>query len=177
MSDSDYLAQLTPDAVVLYPSRAKLLLFALIAAAFVVGCFFMWNDPRPKYRVVAVVGGVFFGLAMLFLFARLVRRVPALIVNQSGIFDNSSGIGGYFLRWEEIDSMYVSSINRQKFLSIRLKDPERFLSQQGGMKARLMRANVKLVGAPVNISANILPVKLEELIRIIQERAPAVRVS
>jgi len=174
--DSDYLAQLTPDAVVLYPSRGKLLLFVVICAAFLAGCFPMWSDGRYEYQVAAVLGWVFFGLALLFFITRLVQRVPALIVNQSGIFDKSSGISSYFLRWEEIDSIYISSIGRQRFLSIKLNDPEAFLSRQSAIKAKLMRANIKLVGAPVNISASTLPMKLDELVATIQQKSRAARV-
>ncbi|HEY6250545.1 MAG TPA: STM3941 family protein, partial [Candidatus Angelobacter sp.] len=175
--DSDYLAQLTPDALVLYPSRAKLALFALLCALFLAGGFGMWNDSRIEYKVGAVADWIFFGLALLLFISRLVQRVPSLIVNQSGIFDSSSRISAYFLRWEEIDSVYISSLGRQRFLSLRLRDPEAFLSRQSPMKAKIMRANIKLVGAPVNISASTLPLKLEELLSVIQQKAPAVRVS
>lgn len=173
----DYLAQLTPDAFVIYPSRAKLLFFALVGGAFFAGCFGLWNDGRIKYQIVAVLGWVMCGLVVWFCIKRLVKPAPALILNQSGIFDNSSGVSGYFLHWEEIDSIFISSIRRQRFLAIRLKAPELFLSRQSAMKAAAMRMNIKLVGAPVNISANTLPLKLEELMAVIQQKAPAVRVS
>lgn len=176
MSSSDYLAQLTPDALVVYPSRVKLVLFALLSALFVVGGFFIWSNDRND-RFVAVLDWIFFGSALLFFISRLGQRVPALIVNQSGIFDKSSGLSGYFLRWEEIDSVYISHMGRQRFLSIKLQDPEAFLSRFSGFKAKMMRANMKLVGAPLNISASILPMKLEDLVTAIQQKSPTLRVS
>lgn len=176
MNSSDYLAQLTPDAFVVYPSRGKLVLFALLSAGFVVAGFFIWSNDRND-RFVAVADWIFFGFALLFFISRLGQRVPALIVNQSGIFDKSSGLSGYFLRWEEIDSIYISQMGRQRFLSIRLKDPEAFLSNFSGFKVKMMRANMKLVGAPLNISASTLPMKLEDLITAIQQKSPALRVS
>ena len=174
MSSPDYLAQLTPDALVLYPSRIKLLLFAALSALFVAGGFFMWSNDRND-QLIAIADWVFFGLMLLWFLSRLGQRVPALIVNQSGIFDKSSGLSGYFLRWEEIDSVYISRLGQQRFLSIRLKDPEAFLSGFSGFKARMMRANMKLVGAPLNISANTLPMKLDDLVAAIQQKSPTLR--
>lgn len=168
--DSDYLAQLTPDAFVVYPSRVKLLLLAMVCVAFVALGFYIWSADHGD-KVIAIVDWIFFGLALLFFIGRLLRQAPSLIVNQSGILDSSSGFGRYFLHWGEIDSIYISSLGRQRFLSIRLKDLEPFLSRQSAVKARLMRANIKLVGAPVNISATTLPVKLEELLAVIQQKS------
>lgn len=174
MSSSDYLAQLRPDALVVYPSRGKLLLFTAICALFVTGGFYIWSNDRND-QFIAMADWIFFGLAMLFFISRLAQRMPALIVNQSGIFDKSSGLSGYFLRWEEIDSIYISQMGRQRFLSIKLQDPEAFLSRFSGFKAKMMRANMKLVGAPLNISASILPMKLEDLVTAIRQKSPALR--
>ena len=175
MSSEDYLAHLTPDAFVVYPGRSKLVFFSLLAAAFIAVGFFVWSNDRSD-RFIAILDWVFFGFGLLLFLARLIWRVPSLIVNQMGIYDNGAGFSGYFLRWEEIDSIYTSSIGRGRFVSIRLKDPEAFLSRQGPIKAKLMRANVKLVGAPVNIATNVLTLKEEELIAIIQQKSAA-RVS
>jgi hypothetical protein len=89
--------------------------------------------------------------------------------------DNSSALGGYAIRWNEVESIYISTMrtsafSSQRFLSIRLKRPEEFLSRQSAFRARLMKVNVSLVGAPVNISANTLPIKLEELMAMVQQK-------
>ncbi len=172
----DYQAELTPDAFVAYPHKGKLVLLMLVCAAFAAIGFGMWNDGKPNDRMIAVADWIFFGGGVAIFLAQLMRRSPSLIVNQSGIFDNSSALKACLLRWEEIDALYISSIGRQRFLSIRLRDAEGFLSRQSGVKAKSMRANIKLVGAPVNIAATTLSVKLEELLEIIRQKYPAVRV-
>jgi hypothetical protein len=174
----DYTPFLTPDAVVIYPSRGKLLLLALGSAAFVVLGFFMWSTGQTKNQVGGVLSIVFFGACFLFGAARLIWRRPSLIISPNGIFEGSSALGGYLLRWDEIHSVYISTMrvnvfSSQRFLSVRLNNTEEFLARQSSAKARLMRMNMGLVGAPINISSSTLPMTLEEIINVIQQKSPA----
>ena len=171
---------LTPDAVVFYPSRNKLFLLIFVAAVLVAANFFTWKTGKTTHQAVAVAGGVLFGACLLFAIARLVWRRPALIINSAGFMDNSSALGAYSLRWDEIEAIYISSIrasafSRQRFLSVRLKRVDEFINRQPAFRAKLMRANIRLVGAPVNISAVTLPVTLEEVVTIMQQKCPAGR--
>jgi len=166
---------LTPDAVVIYPSRGRVLLLGLGAAAFVALGFFLWRIGGIRNQIVAVAAGGFFGMCFFFALYKLIWRQPALIISSSGLVDNSSALGGYAIRWNEVESVYISTMrtslfSSQHFLSIRLKRPEEFLNRQSSFRARLMKANVSLVGAPVNISANTLPIKLEELVAMVQQK-------
>jgi len=175
--NTEYQAFLTPDAFILYPSRVKLVLMALVCLVFAAGTILVWDEGGTDDRIIAIVAWIFLGLAFSFFITRLAKHAPSLIVNRSGIFDNSSALGPYMLHWEEIESVYVSSTGRQKFLSLQLRDPEGFLNRQSGVKVRLMRANMKMAGSPVSISANTLPIKLEELKYMIRQKCPALRVE
>ena len=176
--ENDYQSLLTPDAFVVYPSKAKLFLLLAGCLVFIALAIWMWNAvpaDELEYRIVAIAAWVLCALGVWFTLKRLIKKTPSLVVNQFGIFDNSSAVGAYLLRWEEIDSIYISSMtisrSTQRFLSIKVKDTDGFLSQQGALKATMMRANIKLVGAPVNISASTLPIKLEELLEIIKQKS------
>ena len=154
------------------------------AIALCGGGILAWNEGSIEYQIVAVVGWAFFGLGSLFLVKKIIKRTPSLIVNYSGIFDNSSAYGAYFLRWDEIESIGIESMkvrssrHQIRLIAIRLKDPEAFLAQQSAFKAFLLRWNIKLVGTPVTISTNTLPMKLEELLAVIRAKsASAARAS
>jgi len=173
---------LTPDAVVIYPSRARVFLLLLGSAAFVALGIVLWRIGGIRNEVVGVAASGFFGLCLVFAVVKLISHQPALIMNSSGFMDNTSALGGYTVRWDEVESIYISSMrtslfSAQRFLSVRLKRPEEFLSRQSAFKARLMKANVGLVGAPINISTNTLPVKLEELVAMMQKRLPSAQAS
>jgi len=171
---------ITPDAVVVYPSRGKLFFLTLGATGFVAGSVFIWKAGDLTNQVVAATAGAFFGVCLVIGVAKLIWHRPALIINSTGILENSSAFGGHFLHWSEIEGIYISSLrvstfSRQRFLSILLKRPEEFLSRQSTLRAGLMNANVGLVGAPVNISASALPMTLEEIITIIQQKSPTIK--
>jgi len=169
---------LTPDAVVIYSSRAKLLPLVLGASVFLALSLLLW-----KALVISNQAGltacVFFGAGLGLGLVMWFRKRPALIINSTGIFDQSSTLTGYAVLWDEADAIYVSSTalegSKLRFLSIRLKDPEAFIRRQEPVRAMLMKANVSQLGAPVAISAMILSVSLEELVTIIRQKCPALR--
>lgn len=173
---------MTPDAIVIYPSKKKLLLMAVGAAVFVgLGVFFLLSsDPQFRdwdVRAAAIASIVFFGFCLAYAAWRLVRPTPALVIHPSGLFDHASALSAGFLRWDEISRIFVTKIKNQKFLAIGVKDVEGFLNRQTGMKAKLMRMNVRLAGSAVCIPANTLPISLEELIRSIQQKSPQISVG
>jgi hypothetical protein len=80
------------------------------------------------------------------------------------------------LRWDEISDVFVKRIQGQLFLAIDVKDVEALLSRQSWPKARLMKMNRSLFGAAVYISANALPMSIEERIQSVQQKFPAIRI-
>jgi hypothetical protein len=173
---------MTTDAIVIYPSKKKLFLMTVGAAAFVgLGVFFLVS-PDPEFRdwdvrAAAIASIVFFGLCLAYALWRLASPSPALVIHPSGLFDNASALSAGFLRWDEISRIFVTQIKNQKFLAIAVKDVEGLLNRQTGVKAKLMRMNVRLAGSAVCIPANTLPVSLEELIRNIEQKCPGIRVG
>jgi hypothetical protein len=170
---------LTPDAVVIYSSRAKLLPLVLGASVFLALSLLLW-----KTRIISNQAGltacVFFSAGLGFGLVMWFRKRPVLIINSIGLFDQSSTLTGYAVLWDEAEAIYTSSTalegSKFRFLSIRLKDPEEFIRRQEPIRGMMMKANVSQLGAPVAISAMILSVTLEELVMIIRQKCPTLRV-
>lgn len=93
---------------------------------------------------------------------------PALIVSSEGITDQGSAVNAGLVRWEEIDRIFAGSMQGQSFVSIAVKSPDHFLGRIGGLKARLMRPNTSLVGAPINIPVSALPMSVAQVLEAIQ---------
>jgi hypothetical protein len=169
----------TPDAVVIYSSRVKLVRLILGASLFLALSLLFWK-ARIVNNQAGLAACVFFGAGLGFGLIMWFRKRPALIVNSVGLFDQSSTLTGYAVRWDEADAIYISSTalegSRLRFLSIRLKHPDAFIGRQEPLRAMLMKANVRELGAPVAISAMILSITLEELVKIIRQKCPGLRV-
>jgi hypothetical protein len=161
--------------IILYPTRARFLLVAFGSLIFVFlgSTIRSWSDqvPVPSWftAIASYLAMGFFGLCFVYAVYRLVVRKPSLILSREGILDNASAVSAGFVRWEEVDRIFYSSMMNQEFVSIALKDTEGFLGRIGGVKATLMRANVGLVGAPINLPANALAVSSAELLKLIQD--------
>ncbi|MEL6871074.1 MAG: STM3941 family protein [Pseudomonadota bacterium] len=112
---------------------------------------------------LGVVSIVFFGLCGVLGVRKLLDRSPGLILSKEGILDNSSGISLERIPWSEVTGISEYQIQRQKFISIQLKDPEKYINKANALKRMTHRANMKMCGTPMNISANSLKMSYDEL--------------
>jgi hypothetical protein len=160
--------------IILYPRRSKMFLIALGSLLFVCAGFFILSQsdeshiPQPLRIIIAFLAIGFFGLCFLYALYRITVRRPALSLEREGILDNASAVSAGLVRWEEIERIYTSSLQGQQFVSISVKDQERFLQRMHGFKAKLMQLNIGLVGAPVNLPVTALGMTSAELVVLIE---------
>ena len=164
-----------PNKVEIYPSRGRLVLPGFASLFFVLlGLWLGFGGEAsgiPGWRVVAgsYLGVPFFSACLCYAAYRLIARRPALVLCLEGIVDQGSAVSAGLVRWEEIERIFAGSIQQQSFVSIAVKSPDDFLARVGGVKAKLMRMNIGLVGAPVNIPVDALPMTVDEVLQTIQE--------
>jgi hypothetical protein len=159
---------------VVFPSRRKLLLYAVGALIFIAGGIFILRTPSIPWfdKVIGGYGGVaFFGLCLVYLLYRVIKPSPSLIINHEGIFDNASALGVGLLRWSEIADVQIYQFLNQRFLGIVPTNVDRVLERQSAMKRWLLKMNQRyFVSAPFNIPENVLPIRLEDVLAQIQRR-------
>jgi hypothetical protein len=172
---ASYSQWMTPDAIVIYPSWKRSLLPLLLCGGFVAIGLFLLATPARDDKLAGIACIVFFGGAMIYPLARLIRKVPSLIIHSSGIFENGSALASGFLTWEEIASVKSTLIGKQRYLAISVKDTEVFLRRQPGLKRFIMKMNRKWFGAAIYISELNLSMPLNEVIATIQEKQMAAR--
>ena len=163
-------------ATVIPRSKGKTTLLLLGAAAFAaVGVWLYVNADHiphrnPSYvRVVAVACVAFCGLGGVYASRKLFDSAPGLIIDAEGLVDNSSSISAGRIRWSEIKGFKVTTINRQRFLTIEVSDPDEFIRRASGLKRRLAAMNSRYFGSQVQISSNTLAIGFDELVKIITE--------
>ncbi len=161
------------DELVIPASRVKLIALAFGAGVFVIMGAWMLSvasDEGPRFTAYGLAAVVFFGLCGLYAVRRLVRPEPAVIINRDGIVDNASALGVGLIRWNEIVRLREYRFKNQTFLGILPTDLDRLLAQQSAFKRTAIRANVALGADPINIPQVVLPMRVADLLREIEQR-------
>lgn len=149
-----------------YPSRIRLMLLVLGAFGFVLlGAFLAYNRSQGGRGsiIVGVIAIMFFGFCGIYGVIRLVAPKPALVLDDTGLYDNASALGAGFIGWDSIHDVVLVDFQKQPMISIVVTDPEAVLSHVSGLKRKAMRANIRLLGTPVNIPKTMVPLSLEQL--------------
>lgn len=151
---------------VIVPVSKKKLIFATLGSlSFCVLGVLMLREPHQTgwKTVTAVAALIFFGFSLVVLLVRLFDSRPGVIISSEG-FQQYGSFGNLgFIPWEEVDGIDRMQVQRQRLVRVRLKDPERFISQFSGLKKRLLKANHRMYGSPVHVSPVNLSLSFEDL--------------
>src|SRR5882762_9854345 len=160
----------TPEPLAISSSTKTLVGFgvgSVACAAFGVK-WWMVADAALVGTGVAVVCVGFFALCGLYCFVKMCDRTPALVLDRDGIIDNSTGVAAGRVRWEEITDIRFRMMGTQRFVTIDVVDPRRFVERGGAVKRLMKRVNNATLGSPINISIVGLAISPDELFRQIE---------
>jgi hypothetical protein len=152
--------------LVLGPSRGRFALLLLISLAFVfagVAMALLGRDFRSVF--IGWTSIVFFGGCAIVFVVQLLDGRPRIIVDDSGVFDRSLGVG--VIPWAEILGADVREIANNRFISLDLRDANMFLARLSPVQRRLVEANTGLGFQPLNLNVGAVaidPYVLAELI-------------
>ncbi|RYU95257.1 STM3941 family protein [Emticicia agri] len=155
-------------------SKQKLILLLLSAIAFVaIGIWFVAKPESFKNGLlgnptivlsIGILSIVVFGLAAFVMAKKLADNAPGLIIDKTGITDNSTGVPAGHIPWSDIKEIKTSKVFSQKFLVIMVSKPEDYINRQGSTAAKKgVEANYKISGSPVNIPSSTLKYNFDEL--------------
>jgi hypothetical protein len=133
---------------------------------------FLKLDPRVII-VVGYVGLFFFGICGLYIFYKLFDNEPGLVINNDGIYDNSSAAAGHLIKWERVTGLRIENVMSTKFILIDIENPEQFMDEAGGVKKKLLWGTYKMYGTPTSIASTALSCNFDELFTIIDQRLKA----
>jgi hypothetical protein len=158
-------------------SKVKGILGFLGSCAFVATSFWLLSiaDKQDRFNPILVTstayaGLVFFGLAGLYIFYKLFDTKPGLIIDDEGIYDNSSAAAGHMIRWERIKGLRIEQVASTKFILIDIEEPEQFMDGVTGMRKKLMWSTYKMYGTPVSIASAALRFSFDELFTLLNDR-------
>ncbi len=162
------------DSVVIPLSKGKLWLAAVGCVIFIIlGFFFVlrpWYLRSPFIHSLWIIRGI--GFISLIVFGyflgahipKLRDRSPGLVIDASGILDNSTSVGNFHIGWDEILDVRQTKISFNKYMVVVIKNPEAFIEKvEDKGKQRLLNANYKICGSPITIPSSTLKCKFKDL--------------
>lgn len=160
-------------------SKTKLVLLLSGSLIFIIlGVFLVVNPHKfasfifrsvTFIRMVGIVAILFFGLCLIILIKSLLAKKFNLIINDKGIIDNSSYVSVGVIFWSDINSIKRVDVMSTKFLLINVKDPNKYLNKESGIKRKILERTFKTYGTPISISSNTLSYNFDELEKVIYE--------
>jgi len=130
----------------------------------------LFDNVFVKYGT-AIVSILFFGYTMLYSLKKLADQKPGVVVDNTGIFDNSIAVSVGFIPWTDIKQIARVKVMNQQFVIVGVSNPEHYIGKQANLlKRKSMEYNYKNYGSPLAISANGLKCDLNELVQILEAK-------
>lgn len=170
----------TAHSVVIPLSKTKLWFSALGCTLFIAfGFFFIfrpWSLISPLIHVIWMIRGIgfisliVFGYFLGVYIPKIRNRNPGLQIDDRGIVDYSTEMEIGLIDWEDIIEIKKKSLSLNKFMVVRVKNPEKYIERaEGKMRKRTLKANLELCGSPITIPATTLKCKFKELEKILTQ--------
>ncbi|MDA3613807.1 STM3941 family protein [Polluticaenibacter yanchengensis] len=160
----------------------KLLFFSILFLAG--GLWMIITNPQtsnpvfnnPVIKAIAAYGATIMGLLGIYFFAgKLFNKAPGLILSEEGIYDNSGALSFGLIPWSDISqiserTIQASIASKQHFVTIALLDPDKYISAETNLlKKKILKANAKSYGTPINISTNGLKTNHKDLLNLVND--------
>ncbi len=157
--------------------KFKQLVLALISVLFVYIGYLMVNGwitggrySSSSTLLYGYAGVVLFGIAGILILFNMLTSKPALIISKEGIVNNAHAGGGYLIRWNNIRSMKIITVSKQKMIQIDLKNDQEIFEQVNYISEKWMRLNSRFYGTPTFIPAVMIKTDLDEVLSIIRQQ-------
>jgi len=126
-----------------------------------------FTDRSFPYPIVQIIVGIisilFFGFVTIIIFRKIFGGKPGLIINSTGIIDNSTGFSAKHIKWENIIRIKSFNMIVVKFIVVIINNPEEYFKRY-----KMGKLDYKMTGSPINIYTTVLNCKHNVLVAILQ---------
>lgn len=115
---------------------------------------------------------IFIGSLLIFKFVnkKMAELKDMLIINSEGIKDDFSTLSIGLVKWEEIESAYITRVATEEYICIKLKDIEDTLKRLPTFKKNIINYNISKTNAHICINCNSRAHSNKEILDIINNR-------
>ena len=126
-----------------------------------------WGNPT-RLSIVGYASIALFGFLAIIFIRKLPDNKPGLIIDDTGLTDNSGGLSAGQIPWSDIEDISVLEIHKNKMILIYVKDPQEYINRQNNViKRKLMQMNTNSYGTPISITTNGLKISFDELFELL----------
>lgn len=162
------------DRVVIPLNKGRMWIWSIICVLFIVLGFFFVLTPYDlrsplihnllAIRVLGFIALILFGYFLGAYIPKLRDKLPGLIIDENGVNDNSTEVSIGEISWDSVMAVYRQSVAPNKFMIIKVKDPEAYIARTSGrMQKNALKGNLKIYGSPIAIPSNTLKCRFKEL--------------
>jgi len=151
--------------IVVKAPRLKLLFLLFLDVLMVAASAGLARFHRipPVPELVGWAGILFFGFCGGWILSRLFSHRISLVLDRDGLVENSSALPGGRIPWEQITRIGITTVEKQRFLGIDVRDRTLLPSSTSRFRRWLDGQNLGITGFPVNIPSTTIDRTLEEL--------------
>jgi hypothetical protein len=121
--------------------------------------------PPLLVQAAAVLCVACFAACAALIARKLLDSRPGLVVDGTGITDNASGAAAGHIPWGDIAGIRITQVQDHRFLTIAVRDPDKYVQRASPLKRAVVAANSRLFGSPVQISTGALDIEFDQLHR------------
>lgn len=147
-------------------SRVKMFLLLLLALVFVIGGIFILSVAEDmRGQIIGWSSILLFGFGAVVFLIQLLNTAPRIILNDEGIEDKSLGIGK--ILWDDIEAAYPNNIFTNKFISLQVRNIEKYLQRTSKPKRKLASYNQALGFETLNLNLVGLAISQKDIMTLI----------
>lgn len=141
-------------------------LLLLLALVFVIGGIFILSVAEDmRGQIIGWSSILLFGFGAVVFLIQLLNTAPRIILNDEGIEDKSLGIGK--ILWDDIEAAYPNNIFTNKFISLQVRNIEKYLQRTSKPKRKLASYNQALGFETLNLNLVGLAISQKDIMTLI----------
>lgn len=179
---------ITEQRTIIPLSKSKIVLMLLGALMFVAGgIWFVFYPPSVEnsiwvtpfeIKAAGYASMLFFGACAFFFIRKLPDDKPGLIIDDTGLTDNSSGLPAGQILWSDIEKVSVIEISGQRIIMLTARNPQDYIDRQTSLFVRKgMELNNRLYGTPLSLTANGLKISFDDLLATVTKKFEETRMN
>lgn len=158
------------DRLKIFRSSFPLLIFIVVGIFLIIGSLSQDKHITYVFAFIFLVATIILSLFVIANLIKIFDLREGLSISDEGIYDNSSIAALGFIPWEDVMSINVLKINNAALISVRAKNPEKYMKRTNIFTSFIIKGNLKMSGTPITISVNNLKCTFEELEQWIFDR-------